>query len=139
MPLRRASSARRSTVDDEERSAIYEAAGSEGGFGVHRLRSTTSPSTGEANDTAAEFVRAKIREIVHDPEVAEKLLPVDHPIGTKRLCVDTDYYETYNRDNVTLVDIRHDADRGDHADAAARRATRTTSSTSSSSPPASTR
>jgi cyclohexanone monooxygenase len=60
----------------------------------------------EANDTAAEFVRSKIREIVRDPAVAERLAPKDYPFGTKRLCVDTDYYATYNRDNVTLIDLR---------------------------------
>ena len=60
----------------------------------------------EANETAAEFVRARIREIVKDPDVAEALTPTDHPIGTKRICLDTDYYETFNRDNVTLVDVR---------------------------------
>ncbi len=60
----------------------------------------------EANETAAEFVRAKIRELVEDPQVAEALTPTDHPIGTKRICLDTDYYATYNRDNVTLVDVR---------------------------------
>ena len=59
-----------------------------------------------ANDTASEFVRNKIRSIVRDPAVAELLAPKDHPIGTKRLCLDTNYYETYNRDNVTLVDVR---------------------------------
>ena len=59
-----------------------------------------------ANATAAEFVRAKIRSIVHDPAVADLLSPRDHPIGTKRICIDTDYYAAYNRDNVTLVDIR---------------------------------
>ena len=60
----------------------------------------------EANETAAEFVREKIRSIVRDPEVAELLVPKDHPIGSKRLCLDTGYYETYNRENVTLVDVR---------------------------------
>ena len=59
-----------------------------------------------ANDTAAAFVRARIRETVHDPAVAELLLPQDYPIGTKRLCADIGYYETFNRDNVTLVDVR---------------------------------
>src|SRR5205823_147306 len=54
----------------------------------------------------AEFVRRKIRTTVKDPRTAELLCPDDHPIGTKRLILDTDYYETYNRDNVTLVDIR---------------------------------
>jgi cyclohexanone monooxygenase len=60
----------------------------------------------DANTTCAEFVRSKIREIVRDPQVAELLCPHDHPIGTKRICIDTDYYATYNRDNVTLVDVR---------------------------------
>jgi cation diffusion facilitator CzcD-associated flavoprotein CzcO len=60
----------------------------------------------EANDTAAEFVRSKIREIVRDPAVAETLSPSDYPIGTKRLCLDNGYYQTYNRDNVLLVDLR---------------------------------
>lgn len=56
--------------------------------------------------TASEFVREKIRSIVRDPAVAEMLAPKDYPIGTKRLCLDTNYYETYNRDNVTLVDAK---------------------------------
>ena len=59
-----------------------------------------------ANDTAAEFVRGKIRAAVKDPKVADLLCPTDHPIGAKRLCVGTDYYETYNQPNVTLVDAR---------------------------------
>ena len=60
----------------------------------------------KANEIAAEFARDKIRQIVRDPEVAAMLCPTDHPFGTKRLCVDDAYYETFNRDNVTLVDIR---------------------------------
>ncbi len=59
----------------------------------------------KANEVVADFVREKIRETVKDPEVAEKLCPTSHPIGTKRICVDSDYFATYNRDNVTLVDI----------------------------------
>jgi len=58
----------------------------------------------DANETAAAFVRSKIREIVHDPAVAEILSP-HNVIGCKRLCVDTGYYATYNRANVTLVDV----------------------------------
>jgi len=58
----------------------------------------------ESNDTAANFVRGKIREIVRDPDLAAKLTP-KYVIGCKRLCVDTDYYDTYNRSNVTLVDV----------------------------------
>ncbi|UCH47045.1 MAG: NAD(P)/FAD-dependent oxidoreductase [Betaproteobacteria bacterium] len=57
-----------------------------------------------ANDAAAGFVRSKIRQIVKDPEVAEMLCP-DNIIGCKRLCVDTDYYATYNRSNVELIDV----------------------------------
>ncbi|MCC9205892.1 flavin-containing monooxygenase [Arthrobacter sp. zg-Y769] len=60
----------------------------------------------EANEVVAEYVRDRIREIVVRPEVAELLIPRDHPIGTKRICVDTDYYATYNRDNVTLISVR---------------------------------
>ncbi len=60
----------------------------------------------EANARVAEFVRGKIRATVSDPRAAELLCPTSHPLGTKRLCLDTDYYETFNRDNVTLVDLR---------------------------------
>jgi len=59
----------------------------------------------KANELAADFVRQKIRETVHDPEVAESLAPKSHPLGSKRLCVDIEYFETYNRPNVSLVDL----------------------------------
>ncbi|MBI3992753.1 MAG: NAD(P)/FAD-dependent oxidoreductase [Candidatus Lambdaproteobacteria bacterium] len=62
----------------------------------------------DANDTAAEFIRKKIRGIVRDPKVAELLCPTDHPLASKRPCLDSHYFETYNRDNVTLVDVRSD-------------------------------
>lgn len=58
----------------------------------------------EANEKAAEFVRSKIRELVHDPEVAELLVPKGYPFGTKRLVLEIDYFTTFNRDNVRLVD-----------------------------------
>jgi cation diffusion facilitator CzcD-associated flavoprotein CzcO len=76
-----------------------------GGQGMNRVFADqgTDPAV---NQVVAEFVRSKIREIVKDQAVAERLCPYDHPIGTRRLCVDTDYYATYNRDNVMLVDIR---------------------------------
>ena len=61
-----------------------------------------------ANDTAADYVREKIAEIVRDPETAKRLQPDNHPIGSKRICVDTDYYATFNRPNVKLVDIKSD-------------------------------
>ena len=61
-----------------------------------------------ANKAAADFAREKIRARVADPVLAEKLMP-DHYITTRRLCIDTDYYETYNRPNVTLIDLREEA------------------------------
>jgi cyclohexanone monooxygenase len=87
----------------EEREQIYEARWEEGGlpFLGAFIDLLFSP---EANDTAAEFVRGKIREIVQDPEVAELLSPRT-VIGCKRLCVDTGYFETFNRPNVELVDV----------------------------------
>ncbi|GAA4142119.1 NAD(P)/FAD-dependent oxidoreductase [Actinomadura keratinilytica] len=60
----------------------------------------------EANELAAEFVRSKIREIVRDPWVAERLTPRGYPFGSKRLVLEIGYYETFNRDNVRLVDVR---------------------------------
>lgn len=60
----------------------------------------------DANEELAEFVRAKVRPRIADPEVAKKLIPENYPILTKRLCCDTDYFETFNRDNVRLVDLR---------------------------------
>ena len=59
-----------------------------------------------ANETAAEFVRDQIRAIVKDPRTAALLCPPNHPIATKRICVDTDYFATFNRPNVTLHDAR---------------------------------
>ncbi len=61
-----------------------------------------------ANDEAADFLRARIADIVKDPATADLLSPKDYPIGAKRICVDTDYFATYNRDNVHLIDVRSD-------------------------------
>jgi cyclohexanone monooxygenase len=93
------------SVSSEERTREYEARWQRGGlgFGATYLDLLTNQ---DANDTAAEFFRAKIRGIVRDPSVADLLTPRTYPLGTKRLCVDTDYYATFNRDNVTLVDVR---------------------------------
>jgi cyclohexanone monooxygenase len=60
----------------------------------------------ETNEAISAFVRAKIKEIVKDPTLAEKLTPKEFPIGSKRACVDTDFYETFNKDHVHLVDLR---------------------------------
>ena len=62
----------------------------------------------ESNQRVADYVRAKIRATVRDPVTAAALCPQDHPIGSKRICVDTGYYETFNRDNVALVDVAAD-------------------------------
>jgi cyclohexanone monooxygenase len=62
----------------------------------------------ESNKIVAEFVHDQIRRIVKDQKTAEKLLPRNHPIGTKRICVDSEYYQTFNRPNVTLVDVKED-------------------------------
>ncbi|MDO3636479.1 flavin-containing monooxygenase [Mycolicibacterium arseniciresistens] len=61
-----------------------------------------------ANDIAREFAEARIRELVADPAVADDLVPADHPIGTKRICTDTGYYETFNLDHVSLVNLRRE-------------------------------
>jgi cyclohexanone monooxygenase len=60
----------------------------------------------QSNELLSEFVRGKIRQLVQNPDVAERLLPHDHGIGTKRICVDTGYYQTYNLPNVELIDLR---------------------------------
>ncbi len=60
----------------------------------------------DTNRDVADFVRTKIAEVIKDPVTRQKIMPVDYPIGTKRLCIDTDYYQTFNRDNVSLVDLR---------------------------------
>ena len=93
-------------VTEEERNAAYEAKWQEGGSISYLYTYTDLLVNKEANDTASEFARNKIRGIVKDKRTAELLAPKDHPIGTKRLCLDTNYYETYNRDNVVLVDVR---------------------------------
>ncbi|WAC89173.1 flavin-containing monooxygenase [Mycobacterium sp. Aquia_213] len=61
-----------------------------------------------ANDVARQFAEERIREIVTDPAVATDLIPVDHPIGTKRICTDNGYYASFNRDNVRLVNLRRE-------------------------------
>src|SRR5262249_42046950 len=86
-----------------ERQHEYESRWAEGGFAFMAAYLDLLVSQ-EANDTAAAFVRGKIRETVKDPGVA-KLLSPDDVIGCKRLCVDTGYWETFNRPNVSLVDV----------------------------------
>ncbi len=90
-------------VSEEERNREYEARWAMGGLAIMATYADFQTSEA-ANETASEFIRNKIRAIVDDPEVAELLAPKQLFL-CKRLCVGTDYYDTYNRDNVTLVDI----------------------------------
>ncbi len=93
-------------VSDEERQEQYERLWQEPGFSKWLSNFYDVMLPGEANEDYAEFVRNKIRERVHDPEVAEMLVPKDHMFGSKRLPCESGYYEVYNRDNVKLVDVR---------------------------------
>ncbi|MFB9384884.1 flavin-containing monooxygenase [Pseudonocardia petroleophila] len=91
----------------EERRATYEAAWKRLGFGFV-LAYYDLILDQEANDTAADFIREKIGAQVANAETREKLMPRGFPFGTKRPSVDSDYYPTFNRDDVTLVDVRTD-------------------------------
>ncbi len=93
-------------VTPEEREAIYEDLWTKPGFGFWLGNFHDIMTDRRANETIAEFVRKKIRERVQDPAVAEMLTPRDHCFGSKRVPLESGYYEAYNRDNVELVDIR---------------------------------
>ncbi len=97
----------RGALDDpeERRREVYEAAWRNGSTGLTRAYNNLLMDEA-ANATAAEFVREKIRAIVRDPAVAERLTPCDHFIGTKRICLDSGYFQTFNQPNVTLVSLR---------------------------------
>jgi cation diffusion facilitator CzcD-associated flavoprotein CzcO len=94
-------------VSADEREALYEAAWQRGGlqFRAHFKDILTNL---EANNTASTFIKRKIREIVKDPATAEVLADIDHPYSAKRPPIDTGYFETFNRQNVSLVDLRND-------------------------------
>jgi cyclohexanone monooxygenase len=96
---------RANEVSDEERRRMYEKGWARGGINSLSYAFTDFHSDEAANATGAEFTRQQIRRIVRDPQVAALLSP-SHHIGTKRTCVDTGYYEVYNRPNVHLVDVR---------------------------------
>jgi len=93
-------------VADDERLAMYEMAWKRGGIIEFLSTYADHLTNSAANELLSEFVRNKIRSTVHDPVVAEALCPKTYPIGTKRLCVDTNYYETFNLPHVRLVDLR---------------------------------
>src|SRR5687768_4962943 len=89
---------------EEERRAALESRWARGGLAVVGAFADTMFDR-SANEIVADFVRSKIHETVRDPAVAEALSPKGYAIGSKRVCVDTGYYATYNRDNVRLVDL----------------------------------
>jgi cyclohexanone monooxygenase len=91
-------------ADEAERRETYERGWQRGDTSFTRLYTDLLVSP-DANATAATFVRHKIREMLDDPETAGKVVP-DYPIGVKRLCLETGYFDVYNRANVTLVDVR---------------------------------
>ncbi len=94
-------------VTPAERRRMYEEGWRRGGINSLSYAFTDFFTSHAANSTAAEFARQRIREIVRDPDVAETLTPYQH-IGTKRTCVDIGYFETYNRPNVQLIDLRRE-------------------------------
>lgn len=93
-------------VSDEERLQEYETRWQIGGGSTLLTAYEDLLANQDSNDTIADFVRSKITDVVKDPELARKLTPTDHPLGTKRICIADAYYEIYNQSNVSLVDIR---------------------------------
>ena len=93
-------------VSQEERLEQYERLWTEPGFKKWLSNFYDVMLPGKSNEDYAEFVRNKIRERVHDPVVAEMLVPKDHMFGSKRLPCESGYYEGYTQDNVLLVDVR---------------------------------
>ncbi|MHA6730246.1 flavin-containing monooxygenase [Devosia sp. A369] len=92
-----------SEASDAQKEAEYQKRWDHGGHGLNQAFSDLNVNL-ESNSTAANFVRRKICETVKDPEVAKKLLP-SYPIFTKRICLDTNYFEMFNRDNTALVQL----------------------------------
>jgi cation diffusion facilitator CzcD-associated flavoprotein CzcO len=93
------------SVSDEERNDIYEKAWERGGLRFRASFRDILENT-QANDTASNFIRKKITGIIQDPVIAEMLTPRDHGFATKRPPIDSGYFETFNRDNVSLVDLK---------------------------------
>jgi cation diffusion facilitator CzcD-associated flavoprotein CzcO len=93
-------------VPREERVAKWEKLYGEPGFGIWLANFRDIFIDEEANSEFSEFIADKIRSRVHDPVVAEKLVPKDHGFGIQRVPLETGYYEAYNRDNVQLVDLQ---------------------------------
>ena len=92
-------------VSKEEREKFWEELYASRGFGIWQGNFNDMLTNQEANKEISDFIARKIRERVNDPETAEKLIPKDHGFGTRRVPLETKYYESYNRPNVELVDI----------------------------------
>ena len=93
-------------VSAEERERIYEEGWKQGELPALMMTFNDILADEAANEAVAEFVRNKIRAVVKDPETAETLCPKSFPLGTKRMCLDTNYYKTFNKPSVHLVDLR---------------------------------
>ncbi len=93
-------------VDEAERKRRYDKAWDSGLLIAMQSTFTDIQIDQEANDHITNYIHGRIRETVKDPETAEAMMPRNYPFATKRPCIDTDYYETFNRDNVALVDLR---------------------------------
>jgi len=92
-------------VTDEEREEFLEKLYNDRGFGIWQGNFRDILTDRRANAVISDFVARKIRQRVKDPAIAEKLIPKNHGFGTRRVPLETNYYEVYNRDNVKLVDI----------------------------------
>ncbi|HEY1931388.1 MAG TPA: NAD(P)/FAD-dependent oxidoreductase [Acetobacteraceae bacterium] len=101
---------RRKTLDvpPEEREAFWEKLYAEPGFGIWLGNFRDIGVNEKANAAVSDFIARKIRQRVRDPKVAEKLIPKDHGFGSRRVPLESGYFETYNRDNVTLIDTLED-------------------------------
>lgn len=94
-------------LSKQERDVFYEKLYAEPGFGIWLGNFRDLLINEEANATLSQFVAGKVRERVNNPVTAEKLIPINHGFGTRRVPMETGYYEVYNQDNVRLVDL-HD-------------------------------
>ena len=103
--LHKADSRKTTDVTPEEREAFYEKLYGEPGFGIWLANFRDTFTDEAANKTISDFIARKIRERVKDPVVAERLIPKDHGFGTRRVPMETGYYEVYNQDNVELVSV----------------------------------
>ena len=95
-------------VSPEEREAFWEKLYAEPGFGIWMGNFRDILIDEKANAAISEFIAKKIRQRVKDPKIAEKLIPRDHGFGARRVPLESGYFEAYNRDNVTLVDVIND-------------------------------